>query len=92
VDSTRALLDDFAQAVHVDTNRVFAAGMSKGAIVAWIAARSGRRVMLVTVKGGGHGVSGSRQYLPKSQIGPVCKDFDNAEVMWELFKSSGFHE
>lgn len=51
----------------------------------WRNAKTKRRVMLVTVKGGGHVVPGGRQYLPKSLIGPVCKDFNHAQVMWEFF-------
>ena len=54
----------------------------------WNDAKSHRRVMLVTVDGGGHVVPGGRQYLPKSFIGPVCNDFNHALVMWEFFKAS----
>ncbi len=55
----------------------------------WTNLRSGRRVRLVKVEGGGHVVPGGRQYLPKSLIGPACADFDHAEVMWNFFEASG---
>jgi polyhydroxybutyrate depolymerase len=55
----------------------------------WNNSATGRRVMLVKIEGGGHVVPGGKQYLPKSEIGPACGDFDHAEVMWEFFKSSG---
>jgi polyhydroxybutyrate depolymerase len=55
----------------------------------WLNAKTGRRVMLVKVEGGGHVVPGGRQYLPQSVIGPVCNDFQHAEIMWEFFQSAG---
>ena len=55
----------------------------------WTDAKSRRCVMLVKVEGGGHVVPGGRQYLSKSLIGPACKDFDHAEVMWNFFKTVG---
>jgi polyhydroxybutyrate depolymerase len=58
----------------------------------WTHAKTNRRVMLVKVEGGGHVVPGGGQYLPKDLIGPACKDFDHAEVMWDFFKTSGSAE
>lgn len=47
----------------------------------------GTKVTLVTIKGGGHTWPGASQYLPKILIGPVCKDFNATEMIWEFFKS-----
>lgn len=55
----------------------------------WADPKTKRRVMRVKVIGGGHVVPGGRQYLPERMIGPACRDFDHAEVMWEFFKSAG---
>jgi len=55
----------------------------------WRDAKSGHRVMLVTVQGSGHVVPGGGQYLPKAVIGPACNDFDHAEVMWNFFRNPG---
>lgn len=54
----------------------------------WTDPKTGRRVMLVKVEGGGHVVPGGRQYLWKALIGPACHDFDHAQVMWSFFKAS----
>ncbi|MGF1580986.1 MAG: alpha/beta hydrolase family esterase [Gemmataceae bacterium] len=54
----------------------------------WADKKTGARVALVTVKGGGHVVPGGRQYLPKAMIGPSCKDFHHAVVMWRFFKKA----
>jgi polyhydroxybutyrate depolymerase len=48
---------------------------------------SGTKVVLITIKGGGHTWPGATQYLPKILIGPVCKDFNATEVIWDFFKS-----
>ena len=47
----------------------------------------GTKVILVTVKGGGHTWPGASQYLPKIIVGNVCKDFSATEMIWEFFKS-----
>ncbi len=47
----------------------------------------GTKVVLVTVKGGGHTWPGASQYLPKIIVGPVCKDFNATEMIWDFFKS-----
>ena len=47
----------------------------------------GTKVILVTVKGGGHTWPGASQYLPKIIVGTVCKDFSATEMIWEFFKS-----
>jgi polyhydroxybutyrate depolymerase len=54
----------------------------------WVNPATGKQVMLIKVKGGGHAAPGGGQYLPASMIGPVCNDFKHAEVMWNFFKSS----
>ena len=54
----------------------------------WYDEVTGRRVQLVKVDGGGHVVPGGRQYLDASLIGPVCNDFDHAEMMWQFFSAS----
>ncbi len=48
---------------------------------------SGTKVVLITVKGGGHTWPGASQYLPKILVGPVCKDFYATEMIWGFFKS-----
>lgn len=47
----------------------------------------GTKVILVTIKGGGHTWPGASQYLPKIIVGKVCKDFSATEMIWEFFKS-----
>ncbi|HWA07436.1 MAG TPA: PHB depolymerase family esterase [Ignavibacteria bacterium] len=47
----------------------------------------GTKVILVTIKGGGHTWPGASQYLPKIIVGNVCKDFNATEMIWEFFKS-----
>jgi polyhydroxybutyrate depolymerase len=45
------------------------------------------QVQLLSINGGGHTWPGGTQYLPKTLIGNVCRDFDAAEVIWDFFKS-----
>lgn len=47
----------------------------------------GTKVVLITIKGGGHTWPGASQYLPKILVGAVCKDFSATETIWEFFKS-----
>ncbi|MBE2227762.1 MAG: hypothetical protein IAE93_10480 [Ignavibacteria bacterium] len=47
----------------------------------------GTKVILVTIKGGGHTWPGASQYLPKIIVGNVCKDFNATEMIWEFFRS-----
>lgn len=47
----------------------------------------GTKIVLVTIKGGGHTWPGASQYLPKILVGNVCKDFKATEMIWEFFKS-----
>lgn len=44
-------------------------------------------VVLIKVNGGGHTIPGGRQYLPKSIIGNVCRDFIAEELILEFFKN-----
>lgn len=48
---------------------------------------NGTKVILVTIKGGGHTWPGASQYLPKIIVGTVCKDFNATEMIWEFFRS-----
>lgn len=52
----------------------------------WGKGKDGAEVRLIRIKGGGHTWPGASQYLPKVLIGPVCRDFDATEVIWEFFK------
>lgn len=47
------------------------------------------QVVLYEVVGGGHTWPGGRQYLPVKMIGPVNKDADAAELIWDFLKN--FH-
>ncbi len=47
--------------------------------------RLGSEVELITVEGGGHTWPGGARYLPARLIGPVCRDFQAGEVIWEFF-------
>ena len=42
-------------------------------------------VELVTIVGGGHTWPGAAQYLPAAVIGPVDRDFDATERIWQFF-------
>jgi polyhydroxybutyrate depolymerase len=42
-------------------------------------------VELLAVTGGGHTWPGAMQYLPKSIIGPVSRDFSATERIWQFF-------
>lgn len=46
----------------------------------------GTEVLLYRVRGGGHTWPGGAQYLPASIVGPVCRDIDATEVIWNFFK------
>ena len=46
----------------------------------------GTKVVLIKITGGGHTWPGASQYLPKILIGPVCKDFNATEMIWEFFQ------
>lgn len=39
----------------------------------------------VEIKGGGHTYPSGLQWLPKTFIGPVCRDFNANELAWEFF-------
>ena len=42
-------------------------------------------VELLTIVGGGHTWPGAAQYLPRALIGPVSRDFDATERIWQFF-------
>lgn len=43
------------------------------------------QVILVEIQGGGHTWPSGQQYLPAKIIGPVCRDFDGNEMIWDFF-------
>lgn len=43
-------------------------------------------VVFYEIKGGGHTWPGGMQYLPKSIVGPVCRDIDGNRVIWNFFR------
>jgi polyhydroxybutyrate depolymerase len=47
--------------------------------------RNDTEVELVTVDGGGHTWPGGPQYLPARIIGPVCRDFQASDTIWQFF-------
>ncbi len=52
----------------------------------WIG-KNGARVVLYKIMGGGHGLPGRSQYLPKDRIGNICQDIDGMEEVWEFFRA-----
>jgi polyhydroxybutyrate depolymerase len=53
----------------------------------WQNGKNGTEVKFYKEIGGGHGLAGKSQYLPKFVIGTICKDYDATEVIWEFFKN-----
>jgi polyhydroxybutyrate depolymerase len=53
----------------------------------WSGGKNGTEVVLYKTEGGGHTWPGGRQYLPKSFVGRVCRDFEATKVIWEFFKA-----
>lgn len=49
--------------------------------------KSGSAVDFYSVVGGGHTWPGGPQYLPKAVVGPVNRDFNATQVIWEFFES-----
>jgi len=61
-----------------------------GCRVRWSSGRGGRldsEVLLYVEEGAGHTWPGGWQYLPKSLIGTVCRDFDATQAIWDFFKT-----
>jgi polyhydroxybutyrate depolymerase len=50
------------------------------------ASDSSNEVVLYEIRGGGHTWPDGQQYLPKSIIGPVCRDFDGNLAIWNFFE------
>jgi len=46
-------------------------------------------LILYRIQGGGHTWPGGSQYAPKRIIGPVNRDFDASQVIWEFFDAQG---
>ncbi len=55
----------------------------------WEGCRRGASVHLYEVRGGGHTWPGGWQYLPQALIGPVARDFEASEAIWEFFRTHG---
>ena len=49
-------------------------------------------VQLIKVIGGGHTWPGGVQYLPKSTVGRVCRDFNATSEIWNFFNSQRARE
>lgn len=47
--------------------------------------KNGTEVILVRVVGGGHTWPGGKQYLPTKLVGPVCRDFNACELIFDFF-------
>ncbi|MEM7185308.1 MAG: alpha/beta hydrolase-fold protein [Bacteroidota bacterium] len=45
------------------------------------------KIELIRVKGGGHTWPGGTQYLPKSMVGRVSRDFNACDALWTFFES-----
>jgi polyhydroxybutyrate depolymerase len=54
----------------------------------WKNERTGSRLALLKVIGGGHVVPGGRQYLPVNIVGRACSDFNHAQAMWQYFSEA----
>ena len=54
--------------------RIYSGGRSRSVVELW------------HIEGGGHTWPGASQYLPKRAIGPVCRDFDASQEIWEFFQ------
>jgi polyhydroxybutyrate depolymerase len=55
----------------------------------WSGGRKGTEVWLYRLEGGGHSWPGGPQYLPRSLIGRVCRDFDATFAIWDFFSRHG---
>ena len=53
----------------------------------WGGGRLNTEVLLYVQEGAGHTWPGGSQYLPKSVIGGVCRDFDATQAIWDFFKA-----
>ena len=53
----------------------------------WGGGRLNTEVLLYVQEGAGHTWPGGSQYLPKSVIGGVCRDFDATQAIWNFFKA-----
>jgi polyhydroxybutyrate depolymerase len=53
----------------------------------WRGGQNNSEVLLYVEEGAGHTWPGGSQYLPKSAIGGVCRDFDATRAIWDFFKA-----
>lgn len=58
-------------------------------IVTYPGCADGTEVVLVKLIGGGHTWPGGLQYLPRSLIGPVCRDLDASRTILDFFARQG---
>lgn len=52
----------------------------------WAAGRNRSEVVLYRLEGAGHTWPDGYQYLSKRLVGPVCRDINATEVIWQFFK------
>lgn len=48
---------------------------------------SANEVVFYEIRGGGHTWPSGQQYLPTAVVGPVCRDFDGNEAIWNFFEN-----
>lgn len=53
---------------------------------------SSSEVVLIEIQGGGHTWPSGQQYLPVKIIGPVCRDFDGNEMIWDFFSKHSMQD
>ena len=53
----------------------------------WKNGKQGTSVALYKVIGGGHGIPGGSQYLPKRVVGRINQDINGLEIIWDFFKN-----
>jgi polyhydroxybutyrate depolymerase len=54
----------------------------------WTNGKNNTQILFYKLIGGGHTWAGGAQYLPKSIIGSVCRDYNQTEVVWKFFKEN----
>jgi polyhydroxybutyrate depolymerase len=58
----------------------------RGTWTRWSGEKAGIELLLYRIEGGGHTWPGGPQFLPAAVIGPVCRDFDATEAIWNFFE------
>jgi polyhydroxybutyrate depolymerase len=54
----------------------------------WTNGKNNTQILFYKLIGGGHTWAGGNQYLPKSIIGSVCRDYNQTEEVWKFFKAN----